>query len=46
VSLLKYYNPDIFCIQEALEHQKVYIVDFFPEYSCFGIGRNDWKIRG
>jgi endonuclease/exonuclease/phosphatase family metal-dependent hydrolase len=46
VSLLKYYNPDIFCIQEALEHQKVYIVDFFPEYSCFGIGRNDGKSEG
>lgn len=46
VSLLKYYNPDIFCIQEALEHQKAYIADFFPEYSCFGIGRNDGKLDG
>lgn len=46
VSLLKYYNPDIFCIQEALEHQRAYIADFFPEFSCLGIGRNDGKSDG
>jgi endonuclease/exonuclease/phosphatase family metal-dependent hydrolase len=46
VALLKYYNPDIFCIQEALEHQKNYLKDFFPEYECFGVGRNDGKLAG
>jgi len=46
VSLLKYYNPDIFCIQEALEHQKAYLEEHFPEYACFGIGRNDGKLDG
>jgi len=46
VSLLKYYNPDIFCIQEALEHQKAYLAECFPEYACFGIGRNDGKLDG
>ena len=46
ISLLKYYNPDIFCIQEALEHQKAYIAECFPEYACFGIGRSDGKFDG
>jgi endonuclease/exonuclease/phosphatase family metal-dependent hydrolase len=46
VSLLKYYNPDIFCIQEALEHQKSYLLDHFPGYGCYGVGRNDGKLDG
>ena len=46
VDLLKYYKPDVFCVQEALEHQKNYIADCFPEYECFGIGRNDGKLDG
>lgn len=46
VALLKYYNPDIFCIQEALEHQKAYLMECFPEYECFGVGRNDGKSDG
>jgi endonuclease/exonuclease/phosphatase family metal-dependent hydrolase len=46
VSLLKYYNPDIFCIQEALENQKGYLAESFPEYECFGVGRNDGKSEG
>jgi endonuclease/exonuclease/phosphatase family metal-dependent hydrolase len=46
VNLLKYYNPDIFCIQEALEHQKTYLQDFFPDYECYGVGRNDGKADG
>ncbi|MDT8717727.1 endonuclease/exonuclease/phosphatase family protein [Clostridium sp. 19966] len=46
VKLLKYYNPDIFCIQEALEHQKIYLAEAFTEYSCFGVGRNDGKGSG
>lgn len=44
--LLKYYNPDIFCLQEALEHQKNYLAECFPEYECFSVGRNDGKIDG
>ncbi|GKU27015.1 endonuclease/exonuclease/phosphatase family protein [Clostridium folliculivorans] len=46
LSILKYYNPDIFCIQEALENQKVYLEENLPEYSCFGIGRNDGNLSG
>lgn len=46
VSLLRYYNPDIFCVQEALEHQKAFLAECFPEYACFGIGRNDGKLDG
>jgi endonuclease/exonuclease/phosphatase family metal-dependent hydrolase len=46
IALLKYYNPDIFCIQEALEHQKAYLNECFPEYECFGIGRNDGETDG
>jgi endonuclease/exonuclease/phosphatase family metal-dependent hydrolase len=46
ISLLKYYNPDIFCIQEALEHQKLYLSECLPEYDCFGIGRNDGNFEG
>lgn len=46
VSLLKYYNPDIFCIQEALEHQKNYLAECLTEYDYFGVGRNDGKQDG
>jgi endonuclease/exonuclease/phosphatase family metal-dependent hydrolase len=46
LSILKYYNPDIFCLQEALEHQKVYLEENLSEYSCFGVGRNDGKLSG
>lgn len=46
LSILKYYNPDIFCLQEALEHQKSYIEEHLPQYSCFAVGRNDGKSDG
>ncbi|GFZ32354.1 endonuclease [Clostridium zeae] len=46
LSILRYYNPDIFCLQEALDHQKVYLEEKLPEYSCFGVGRNDGKVSG
>jgi endonuclease/exonuclease/phosphatase family metal-dependent hydrolase len=46
VSLLKYYNPDILCIQEALEHQKTYLSECLSDYECFGIGRNDGNLEG
>lgn len=46
LSILKYYNPDVFCLQEALEHQKVYLEENLPKYSCFGVGRNDGKLSG
>jgi len=45
-NLIKYYDPDIFCLQEALEHQKNYLAECFPEYECFGVGRNDGLIDG
>lgn len=46
VSLIKYYNPDILCVQEALEHQKSYLAELLPDYEGFGVGRNDGKSDG
>lgn len=46
VDLIEYYNPDIFCLQEAKEHQKEYLAECFPEYEGFGVGRTDGKIAG
>ena len=34
-------DPDILCIQEALEHQRTYLEDALPGYAAFGVGRND-----
>ena len=34
-------NPDILCIQEALQHQRAYLEEQLPEYETFGVGRND-----
>lgn len=45
-ALLSYYSPDIFCLQEALEHQKHYLAQCFPEYEAFGVGRTDGRLEG
>lgn len=39
-------NPDILCVQEALQHQKEYLQTNLPEYEGFGVGRNDGKGDG
>lgn len=39
-SQIKFYNPDIFGIQEALPNQVDYISNFFSDYKYDGIGRD------
>jgi endonuclease/exonuclease/phosphatase family metal-dependent hydrolase len=46
VSLLKYYEPDLFGVQEALEHQLNYIDLNLVNYSRIGVGRDDGKQKG
>ena len=46
VSLIQYYEPAIFGLQEGLHHQLKYISDNFSNYSMIGIGREDGKIKG
>ena len=40
-SQIQFYSPDIFGVQEALTHQVNYIASALPEYSKFGIGREE-----
>lgn len=46
VSLLKFHKPDIFGLQEAQKHQIDFIEKSLPEYSWFGVGRDDGKDKG
>lgn len=46
VNLFKYYEPDIFGIQEGLEHQLNYIDLNLVNYSRIGVGRDDGKHKG
>jgi len=46
VSLLKFFEPDIFGLQEALSHQKKYLEQELPEYESYGLGRKDGKTQG
>jgi len=46
VSLFSYYEPDIFGIQEGLEHQLHYIDQNLVNYSRIGVGRDDGKQKG
>lgn len=39
-------DPDILCVQEALQHQKEYLQTNLPDYEGFGVGRNDGKSSG
>lgn len=44
--LLKFYEPDIFGLQEALHPQIKDIKKGLPGYEWFGVGRDDGKKRG
>lgn len=47
--LLKYIKnetPDIICLQEVLNHQKVFFDTNLRAYDCVGVGRNDGKTQG
>ncbi|RMD48199.1 MAG: endonuclease/exonuclease/phosphatase family protein [Ignavibacteria bacterium] len=46
IQLLKYYNPDIFGVQEALANQMNYIDSSLDNYSFIGCGRDDGKTKG
>ncbi len=46
VDMFKYYEPNIFGIQEALEHQLTYLDQKLINYSRIGVGRDDGKQKG
>ena len=43
---LHFFAPDIFGIQEGLEHQVKYLDENLEEYSFVGVGRDDGKTKG
>ncbi len=45
-SLLRKYDPDIFCVQEAVYNQVQDIASNFKDYVYFGVGRDDGKQKG
>ncbi|MCQ2139030.1 MAG: endonuclease/exonuclease/phosphatase family protein [Bacteroidales bacterium] len=46
IEMLETLNPDIFGVQEAYNYQLSYITDNCPQYSCFGVGRDDGSDEG
>jgi len=46
VDLLKFYAPDVFGVQEAIEEQMAYIDSAFTNYAYIGVGRDDGKRAG
>ncbi len=44
--LLRFHEPDIFGLQEALHGQILDVQKEFPEYEWFGVGREDGKEEG
>ncbi|MFA9391400.1 MAG: endonuclease/exonuclease/phosphatase family protein [Prolixibacteraceae bacterium] len=46
VELIKYYEPDIFGVQEAQHHQLNYLNNELEAYSYIGVGRDDGKTGG
>ena len=43
---LRFYQPDIFGIQEGLERQVIYLSEQLPDYQRVGAGRDDGKTAG
>lgn len=46
VSLLTYYSPTLFGMQEVMHHQLTYINEGLPRYKYIGVGRADGKEEG
>ena len=46
VNLIKYYEPELFGIQEGLQHQLNYLDENLLNYSRIGVGRDDGKEKG
>ena len=44
--LIKFYEPEIFGIQEGLQHQLKYLDNNLSNYSRVGVGRDDGKEKG
>lgn len=45
-SQIKFYQPDIFGVQEAVLEQLDFFEDILPNYSYVGVGRDDGKTKG
>ncbi|MFN4762814.1 endonuclease/exonuclease/phosphatase family protein [Gillisia sp. Q332] len=45
-SQIKFYQPDIFGVQEAVLEQLEFFEDILPAYSYVGVGRDDGKTKG
>ncbi|MFO7719457.1 MAG: endonuclease/exonuclease/phosphatase, partial [Gillisia sp.] len=45
-SLIKFYEPDIFGVQEAVLEQLEFFEDILPTYKYAGVGRDDGKTKG
>lgn len=43
---IAFYSPDIFGIQEGLNHQVQYLDSVFTNYNYIGVGRDDGKTKG
>ncbi len=43
---IMYNAPDVFGIQEGLQHQVQYLDSIFTKYKYIGVGRDDGKIKG
>lgn len=43
---IKFYEPDIFGVQEAVLEQLEYFEDKLPTYKYVGVGRDDGKTKG
>ncbi len=43
---ITYNDPDVFGIQEGLQHQVQYLDSIFIEYDYIGVGRDDGKTKG
>jgi len=46
VSMITFHKADIIGLQEAQKHQIDYIQQLLPDYSWFGVGRDDGKTEG
>lgn len=46
IDLINFYSPDVFGIQEGLFNQVAFLNQNLPNYSFYGIGRDDGKNKG
>lgn len=46
VETVRKMNPDVWGVQEALDHQMEFLKKKLPEYQVFGVARNDGKTKG